>query len=238
MPVDEWVDVPNEWQDVAPTPPNASEDSIAGRFVRAIPGGVGSGLKGMIDPRTYIGAAKTAYRAYTRPGEVPGMISDTARGLYDTATDSPESAGRLTGELATGAIPFGGVLSKMKLAERAASALGYSRAGRIRNISRAVSAAPEDVAALTRLEPGIDLPIAGHKGLERTLSRRVETTGQRVEAAEAALPVTDIPIGDITSKIDSPGVSMQRMDPVTGGYKDVTVTSDPTLRSSIEGRRA
>lgn len=215
----EWEDVTDEWETIAssvadtettPASKSATPTTESGYTnpVARFASGAGKAIGAVFNPMEYVRAAKAlgslAVGSYVHPIDTTRELASIPGALAKRATESPEGAGEVAGNVASAFIPVGGAAGAIL------RKLGITRAARARTILRAIRG-KKDVLGLRipEAESEIDLPVSlTHRQLAEKLIDRKVATGEAVGRAEAALPAGDIPIDDIISRIPEPKGTM------------------------------
>jgi hypothetical protein len=151
--------------------------------------------------------------AFRGPTSVTGELSEIGHGLAATGRSAlagdPETIGELAGGALAAPIPMGRIAAGVAKRVPLFRPTEASRAYNIRRALRLPAGRSEVVQKLTsdvnRMAPEIDLPVtASHRKLTDKLIAERETAGAAVDAAEAAVPPRDIPIADVTSRLEPP----------------------------------
>lgn len=178
-------------------------------------------VRGGINAVNPFNIAKAAYalgkmgvKTALNPSSVFETGADIARGVKETGAAAlgqrgPEAAGEVYGGLLAAPVPYGRIGAGIARNVPLFRATEASRAYNIRRALRIPGGTSEKVQKLTAdvnaMTPEIDLPVAvRHRTMARKLTEARQAAGARVGAAEAALPVSDIPVADVTRRIEMP----------------------------------
>lgn len=181
--------------------------------------GLGKGLLGMVDPRTYIDTAKMLYEGATSPSTAgPALLQGVARlGRAAIGLEGPEAMGEAHGGLLPGAIPVGGMLGK---------AGKYARESRASNVITALgegNSAKKQVIEKLVNSGELELPVsASAKSLQAKL-------GKVQDAAEVELKTAKGGLSGLPEVSTDPIIkSLESQRPAVQGAAKTTVTQPRT----------
>lgn len=208
-------EVPDFIPDSAAEAPNYSTPNQpipghpAARFGSGLVHGAARAALGLINPMEWARTAKALTElgiASTNP--VTGIpaaekIAAGAKQLGRSAVglEGPEAMGEVMGTGLVAAVPIG------EIGAGAAKLAGATEGSRAYNVKRALRVSPGSVAArdVEAMAPEINMPVtASSSKLARSMKAAKEAAGAEVAATESALPTTDIPVANVTGRIEPP----------------------------------